>query len=174
MIPVFTSTAGVFQIVAPPCCHSELFGHVPDPFGADRMDRAGDPLAGLEDPMVAAEVAEARAAGPLMTPEEAWGNAAIPGFGIGLPVREPELDAGAAPPVLGTPSEATAATERFDIPPDTLVLVAMDGVPLLIAAGAPEAAVAREQGAFLLGLLGAVLAVASAIVAAVAFGGLVS
>ncbi len=123
---------------------------------------------------MAAEVAQARAAGTLLTPEAAWGNAAIPGFGIGHPVRAPELDPGAEHAELAPPSAAVEAAARFDIAPDTLVLVAMDDVPLRIAAGAPETAVAREQGTFLLGLLGAVLAVASAIVAAVALGELAS
>ncbi len=147
-------------------------GHLPDPFGADRMDRTTDPLAGLDDPMVAAEVAEARAAGMLLTPEEAWGNAAIPGFGIGRPVREPELDPDADRPEIAPEARAREAAARFDIPPDTLVLAAAEGVPLLIAEGAPEAVVAREQGRFLVGLLGAVLAVGSTIVAAVVLGGL--
>ena len=148
------------------------FGHLPDPSGADRMDRAGDPLAGLDDPLVAAEVAEARAAGTLLTPEEAWGNAAIPGFGIGRPVREPELDPQAERPQVAPAEDAREASARFDIAPDTLVLAASEGVPLLIAEGAPEAVVAREQGRFLVGLLGAVLAVASAIVGAIVLGGL--
>ena len=147
------------------------FGHLPDPFGADRMDRAGDPLAGLDDPTVAAEVEAARAAGTLLTPEQAWGNAAIPGFGIGRPVREPELDPAATAPVLAPASAAVDAKDRFDIAPDTLVLAASDGVALLIAEGIPEAAVAREQGTFLVGLLGAALAVGSAIVAAAVLGG---
>jgi signal transduction histidine kinase len=39
---------------------------------------------------VAANLAEARQAGILLTdPAAAWGNAAIPGFGIGRPVSEP-------------------------------------------------------------------------------------
>ena len=146
------------------------FGHLPDPFGADRMDRAGDPLAGLDDPMVAAEVADARAAGTLLTPEEAWGNAAIPGFGIGKPVREPELDPDADVPAVAPAEDARDAAARFDIPPDTLVLASVEGSPLLIAEGAPEAAVAREQSRFLVGLLGAMLAVVSGIVAAIILG----
>ena len=148
------------------------FGTLADPWGADRMDRAGDPLTGLDDPTVAAEVEAARAAGMLLTPEEAWGNAAIPGFGIGRPVREPELDPAAAAPVLAPPSAAAEAKDRFDIAPDTLVLAASEGVPLLIAEGVPDAAVAREQGTFLVGLLGAALAVGSAIVAAAVLGGM--
>jgi hypothetical protein len=148
------------------------FGQLPDPFGADRMDRAGDPLTGLDDPEVAAEVAEARAAGTLLTPEEAWGNAAIPGFGIGRPVREPELDPEADRPALAPQQLAREATARFDIAPDTLVIAAAEGSPLLIVEGAPEAAVAREQGRFLVGLLGALLAIVSAIVGAIILGGL--
>lgn len=64
------------------------------------------------------------------------GNAAIPGFGIGRPVRPPELDPGAAP-------------------------------PLLISLGAPAAAVNREEERFVVGLLGAVLAIGSAVILAV-------
>jgi hypothetical protein len=135
------------------------------------MDRAGDPLGGLDDPEVAAEVAAARASGTLLTPEEAWGNAAIPGFGIGRPVRAPELDPEANRPVIA-PEGAAQAAARFDIGPDTLVIAAADGAPLIIAEGAPSIAAAREQGQFLLGLLGAVLAVGSAIVGAVILGGL--
>jgi hypothetical protein len=136
------------------------------------MDRAADPLVGLDDPLVAAEVAEARAAGTLLTPEEAWGNAAIPGFGIGKPVREPELHPDADRPDLAPEELARQVAARFDIAPDTLVIAAAEGSPLLIAEGAPEAVVARAQGRFLVGLLGAVLAVSSAIVAAVVIGSL--
>ncbi len=146
------------------------FGHLRDPFGADRMDRAADPLTGLDDPLVAAEIAQARAAGTLLTPEEAWGNAAIPGFGIGKPVREPELDPTADRPVLAPHTEAAEAAARFDIAPDTLVLAAGEGSPLAIVEGAPGAAVAREQDKFLLGLLGAAIAIGSAIVAAIILG----
>ncbi len=147
------------------------FGHLRDPFGADRMDRAGDPLMGLDDPDVAAAVAAARAAGTLLTPEEAWGNAAIPGFGIGRPAREPELDPEAHRPVV-VPEAAPRAAARFNIAPDTLVIAATEDAPLIIAEGAPSVAAAREQGRFLLGLLGAALAVGSAIVGAVILGGL--
>jgi hypothetical protein len=150
------------------------FGHLPDPFGADRMDRSTDPLVGLDDPLVADEVARARAAGTLLTPEEAWGNAAIPGFGIGRPIREPELHPEADRPAIAPEAEAREISSRFDIAPDTLVIAASEGSPLLIAEGAPEAVVAREQGRFLVGLLGAVLAVGSAIVAAILLGGLVA
>jgi len=144
------------------------FGHLEDPDGADRLDRFGDPLAALDDPVLAAELAAARAAGTLLTPEEAWGNAAIEGFGIGRPVRAPELDPGVVAPVLATREEAARTERTFDLEPDLLVLAAGPGEPLAIGIGTPGEAVAREQGRFLLGLLGAVLAIGSAIVGAVA------
>ena len=143
------------------------FGHLADPDGADRMDRAGDPLLGLDDPEVAMNIAEAREAGILTTPEDAWGNAAIPGFGIGRPVRAPELDAGVAAPVLASPEEAAAIERTWDLEPDLLVIAAAPDAPLLIAGGAPDEVVAREEGRFLVGLLGAVLAIGSAVAGAV-------
>jgi hypothetical protein len=142
------------------------FGHLEDPSGADRLDRYGDPLAGLEDPEVAASVAEARAAGTLLTPEEAWGNAGIPGFGVGRPVRAPDLDEGVTAPVLATPEEAARIEQVFDLEPDLLVVAAAPDSPLLVAMGTPGEAVAREEGRFLVGLLGAVLAIGSAVAGA--------
>jgi hypothetical protein len=142
------------------------FRQVEDPSGADSLDRLGDPLTGLADPTVAAEVAEARAAGELLTPEEAWGNAAIAGFGIGRPVRQPELDPRATRPVLATTEDAARIERTFDIDPDLLVLASSPDVPLLVATGSPADAAAREQGRFLLGLLGAVVAIGSAVIAA--------
>jgi hypothetical protein len=147
------------------------FGHLTDPGGADLLDRYADPLLGLEDPEVAMNIAEAREAGILVSPEEAWGNAAIPGFGIGRPVREPELDPGATPPALASEAEAAANERTFDIEPDLLVLAAAPDAPLLIAAGSPGEVVAREESRFLLGLLGAVVAIGSAILAAFLVGG---
>jgi hypothetical protein len=148
------------------------FGQLEDPDGADRLDRVGDPLTALDDPILAAEIADARAAGTLLTPEEAWGNAAIEGFGIGRPVRAPELDPGVTAPVLATPVEAAQIERTFDLEPDLLVLAAGPGTPLMIGIGTPTEAVAREQGRFLLGLLGAVLAIGSAIVGAIALSSL--
>ena len=142
------------------------FGHLSDPDGADHLDRHGDPLLGLDDAEVALNIAEARAAGILTTPEEAWGNAAIPGFGIGRPVRQPELEAGVAAAVLATAEEAATIERTWDLHPDLLVLAAVPDSPLLVAGGAPEEVVAREEGRFLLGLLGAVLAIGSAVVGA--------
>ena len=143
------------------------FGHLDDPDGADLLDRYGDPLAGLDDPEVAMNIAEAREAGILTTPEEAWGNAAIPGFGIGRPVREPELDERATAPVLATAAEADTISRTWDLEPDLLVLAAGRDAPMLVATGAPGDVVAREEGRFLLGLLGAVLAIGAAIAGAI-------
>jgi hypothetical protein len=148
------------------------FGHLEDPDGADRLDRFGDPLAALDDPVLADEIAAARAAGTLLTPEEAWGNAGIEGFGIGRPVRAPELDPGVAAPALATAEEAAQIERTFDLEPDLLVLAAAPGSVLAIGIGTPGEAVAREQGRFLLGLLGAVLAIGSAILGAVALSSL--
>jgi hypothetical protein len=149
------------------------FGLLEDPDGADRLDRFGDPLAALDDPVLAQEIAAARAAGTLLTPEEAWGNAAIEGFGIGRPVRAPELDPGVAAPVLASAGEAAHFERTFDLEPDLLVLAAGPDAPLAIGPGTPADAVAREQGRFLLGLLGAVIAIGSAILGAIALSSLV-
>jgi hypothetical protein len=143
------------------------FGHLDDPDGADLLDRYGDPLTGLADPEVASDIAEARGAGLLTTAEEAWGNAAIPGFGIGRPVRAPELDAAAAAPAIATADEAATMARSWDLEPDLLVLAAGADAPLLVAMGSPGDVVAREEDRFLIGLLGAVLAIGAAIVGAV-------
>ncbi len=118
---------------------------------------------GDDDPEVAGDIAEARSVGLLEdSPEEAWGNAAIPGFGIGQPVRAPELDPAVDPLPLADAAAAAAAHRRFAIAPETLVLASAPGVPLLIAHGAPSAAAERQQGRFIVGLLGAVVAIVSA------------
>ena len=56
----------------------------------------------------------------------------------------------------------------WDLKPDLLVIAAAPDAPLLIAGGAPDEVVAREEGRFLVGLLGAVLAIGSAILLAFA------
>ena len=136
------------------------FSDVDDPAAADR----DDPDLPLDDPEVAMNVAEARAAGLLRaTAEEAWGNAAIPGFGIGRPTRAPELDPEATAPTLATAQESAAAEARFEIPPGELVLAATDQATLAILAGTPGEARAREDSRFLAGLAGAALAIVSAL-----------
>jgi hypothetical protein len=125
-----------------------------------------------DDPEVSGDIAEARSVGLLAdSPEEAWGNAAIPGFGIGRPVRAPELDPAATPLQVATASEAAEAERRFTIAPETLVLASAPGVPLLIVHGAAAVAVERHEGRFLLGLLGAVVAIVSAMALAMSVSG---
>jgi hypothetical protein len=145
------------------------FDQLPDPTGADQTG-SSDPL--IDDPEIAADVAAARADGSLLDPDDAWGNAAIPGFGIGRPVRAPELDVAAAAPALATTADAERYERTFEIAPDALVLAASDTVPLVIAVGPPALIAGREQRLFLVGLLGAVLAIGSAMAMAIMVGGL--
>ncbi len=150
------------------------FDQLPDPTGADEVTGGGglDAAGGIADPEIAADLAEARAAGLLETePAEAWGNAAIPGFGIGRPVSPPELDPGAARPALATPAEAARIERTFTIEPSVLVLASTPETGLLVSLGPPGIAVARESDRFLVGLLGALLAIASAVVLAAALSG---
>lgn len=128
------------------------------------------------DVEVAGDLAEARAAGILAdSAEEAWGNAAIPGFGIGAPTRTPELDpavtAVASEPVAVAPDGPATSDMPFEIPHDALVLASTELVPLLVAGGPPGEVAARSSDAFLLGLLGASLAIGSAIVLALSLAG---
>jgi len=145
------------------------FSDLADPASAD-LGQGSDPL--IDDPEIAADIAEARADGTLADdPAAAWGNAAIPGFGIGRPVSPPTIDPAAHPLPLAGADEAERADRTFTIAPETLVLAASDEVPLLIAYGIPGAVVERNQARFLVGLLGAILAIASAMVFAVSLGG---
>ena len=150
------------------------FDQLPDPDGGDHGGDAaiGGPLAAAEDPEIAADLEAARAAGTLVgDPEHAWGNAAIPGFGIGRPVRAPELDPAATRPTLAPAATVERVERAFDIRPSELVLAASAGRPLLISAGAPSTVVARGRDLFVQGLLGAVLAIGSAVVLALQLGG---
>ena len=145
------------------------FSDLTDPGGAD-LGTSSDPLG--DDPEVAADLAEARADGTLVgDPAAAWGNAAIPGFGIGRPVVAASIDAAAHPLRLADAEAAARAERTFRIAPETLVLAASDGVPLLIAYGLPGTVVGRGQDRFVLGLLGAILAIGSAMVFAVSLTG---
>ena len=132
-------------------------------------DMGGGEALPADDPEVAMNIAEAREAGILLTdPALAWGNAAIPGFGVGSPVREPELDASARRPVLATPDAASRIARTFDIPPEQLVIAAGPATSLLVSFGEPTLAASRYRDTFVTGLLGAVLAIGSAIVLAFA------
>jgi hypothetical protein len=141
------------------------FADLDDPIAANLLD--GAELDGA-DPEIEADLAAARAAGMLAaTPDEAWGNAAIEGFGIGRPVRTPELDPAANRPPPPDPALATRARAAFDIAPGALVLAASDEVPLIVSLGPPAQVAARGEWQFLVGLAGAILAIGSAVAAAV-------
>lgn len=145
------------------------FSDLADPAGAD-LGSGADPL--IDDPEIALDLAEARAGGILVDdPAAAWGNAAIPGFGIGRPVVEVAIDPDANPLPLADPESAARAEQRFRIAPETLILAASDEVPLLIAHGVPGVVAGNSQRRFLVGLLGAILAIASAMVVALSLGG---
>jgi hypothetical protein len=145
------------------------FGDLDDPAEADI---GLDSELAADDPVVMANIAEARAAGMLLAdPAEAWGNAAIPGFGIGRPTREPALDPLADRLMLADADEAARVERTFTIEPEALVLASAPGVPLLVAHGAPRAAAERHSDRFVVGLLGAVLAIGSALAFAVMLAG---
>ncbi len=91
-----------------------------------------------DDPEVAMDLAEATRRAPWRTIRpKAWGNAAIPGFGIGRPVRPRRLDPSADPLPLGDAADAARVERTFEIAPDTLVVAAVPDAPLLIAYGSP-------------------------------------
>jgi hypothetical protein len=147
------------------------FGDLRDPTDAD-IGGGTDAYTADGDPEIAADLARARATGSLLTdPEDAWGNAAIPGFGIGRPVREPEIDPAANELPIASADEAARTERTFEIAPETLVLSAGRDAPLLIVHGSPGAATGRQEGRFLVGLLGAVLSIASAMVGAMVVSG---
>ena len=89
------------------------FSDLADPVASDY----GFETAWLDtDPEIAADLAEARASGTLTgDPEEAWGNAAIPGFGIGRPVTAPQIDLAARQLPLATAAQADSAEQIFEI-----------------------------------------------------------
>jgi hypothetical protein len=145
------------------------FSELDDPATANVVDGSADPTS---DPEIAADLAEAREAGILAgTPAEAWANAAIEGFGIGHPVRSPILDPAATAPPPPDPAIAAQAAATFEIAPGDLVIAASDEVPLIVSLGAPESAAARHQVQFVIGLLGAVLSIGSAMALALVLDG---
>ncbi len=141
------------------------FGDLSDPAAANILDEAMVPAGDAE---VAADLAEARAAGLLAaTPEEAWGNAAIEGFGIGRPARQPELDPAATLPPPPDPAIAARARDAFDIAPETLVLAGSSDAALFVSLGAPAAVTDRHRGTIVVGLVGGVVAIVSAMALAI-------
>jgi len=142
---------------------------VADPATADRYD----PDLALADPEIAADLAAAQASGHLETdPARAWGNAAIPGFGIGQPTRAPVLDPQAHPEavVADAPAASAAASALFEIPDDALVMAATPGSPLTVYAGTPEAATTTATGGMLQAGLGVGVMILAAILLVLALG----
>jgi hypothetical protein len=163
------------------------YGEV-DPIGPEATADL-DPTT-FDDPTLVSELEEARASGALAdSAREAWGNAAIPGFGIGKPTERPVLDPAATPEepaALEEPSgpEATRARARatndandgqpqtLDSPaPETLVIANSDSTPLTVYAGTPREAVAFDRDAFYRGLAGGALAIVSAVAIAATWTG---
>ncbi len=138
-----------------------------DPTPPDAVGQT-DPSA-IDDPVVAADLAQARARGTLArSAREAWGNAAIPGFGIGRPVEKPVLDPGVRAPEPPDPATVRRAKEAFDVPPETLVITTDPSRQLTVYAGSPAAATSFDRSAYLRGLAGGALAIVSVLVLAVA------
>jgi hypothetical protein len=106
------------------------------------------------------DLAYAREMGTLAaSPEEAWGNAAIPGFGIGAPTVAPELHPEATQPDVPEDPRVHAETMgRYDIPDEELVLSRGISGGLSIYAGTVNEATSHHDSAFVLGLIGAVMA----------------
>ncbi len=128
---------------------------------ADVKDQlhAWDPSSNVEM-AIADDVARARELGILAaSPEEAWGNAAIPGFGIGAPTLAPQLDEDAYRPEPRGDAAHKQALARYDIPDEELVLSRGQKGEMAIYGGAPTEAVMHHDFAFALGVMGAVMAV---------------
>jgi hypothetical protein len=156
-----------------------------DPIGPDATADL-DPTT-FDDPTLVSELEEARATGALAgSAREAWGNAAIPGFGIGKPTERPVLEAGATPeePVTSqadaaqaahaahAPGKDEATPATLDAPPpETLVIATSDSTPLTVYAGTPTEAVAFDRDAFYRGLAGGALAIVCAVAIAATWTG---
>lgn len=120
---------------------------------------AWDPSSNVEM-AIAEDVARARELGLLAaSPEEAWGNAAIPGFGIGTPTLTPELDERAHQPEAKGEEAHREALAKYDIPDEELVLSRGHKGEMAVYMGAPTQAVMHHDFAFALGVMGALMAV---------------
>jgi len=108
---------------------------------------------------IAGDLAYAREMGMLASsPEEAWGNAAIPGFGIGTPTARPELDPHVDQPEVSDADVHEEALKRYDIPTEELVLSRGLKGGMAIYDGPPQQATRHHDFAFAVGLIGAVMA----------------
>ena len=125
-----------------------------------------------EEADIAADLAAARELGVLATsPEEAWGNAAIPGFGIGAPTVQPELDPGVHQPDVPSAAVHREALAKYDIPDEEMVLSRGLRGGMVIYLGTPTNATSHHDFAFWVGLIGAVMAVMCALALGVAVTG---
>ena len=108
---------------------------------------------------IAGDIAYAREMGTLAaSPEEAWGNAAIPGFGIGLPTAEPEIDPEANElEIPDDPAAHEEALAKYDIPDEELVLSRGLKGGMAVYAGTPTEATQHHDMSFVLGVVGAVM-----------------
>lgn len=120
---------------------------------------AWQPSSNIERDM-ASDLAYAREMGTLAaSPAEAWGNAAIPGFGIGAPTAAPRLHPEAnRTDVPADPSVHEAALAKYDIPDEELVLSRGLRGGMAVYLGSATDATSHHDVAFLLGLVGAVMA----------------
>jgi hypothetical protein len=124
-----------------------------------RVLHAWDPSSNVES-TIAADIAASRAAGILASsPEEAWGNAAIPGFGVGMPTETPDLHPDAHEPEVADPDTRDDFNERHDIPDEALVVSRGQRGEMAIYKGAPQEATMHHDSAFALGVMGALLTV---------------
>jgi len=86
-------------------------------------------------------------------------------------VAAPTLDPAARVLPLAETEAADRARRTFEIAPEELVIATTPDTPLLVALGPPGSAEARHRQRFLVGLLGAMLAIGSAVALAVMLGG---
>ena len=113
----------------------------------------------------------ARPARLVADPEDAWGNAGIPGFGIGQPIRAAEIDPAAHPLPSAPPGSPSASSGRSRSTPRRSSSPHRTRSRCSIAHGAPGTAAARQGDRFLLGLVGAAVSVISAMVFAIMLNG---
>jgi hypothetical protein len=119
---------------------------------------------GRDDPVLAADLAEARAAGLLApTPEAAWGNAAVPGFGIGRPEQAPSLHPESDALPLADAGQVERTDRLFDMPGEGLVVSSGPDTDLVVYAGDPDDAKAGHDKTFVVGVGGGALAILSAL-----------
>ncbi|CAN5527360.1 hypothetical protein BH24CHL9_BH24CHL9_00020 [soil metagenome] len=112
---------------------------------------------------IAGDLAEARAAGILASSaEEAWGNPAIPGFGIGRPTEVPDLHPDAALPSVSAEVADDKPFDRHQLADDDMVISRGHGM-LAVYPRTPQLAEAHHDTAYALGVVGAVVSVICAL-----------